>query len=88
MTLEETPGTIKQSLNRWKERDEVADKIGKGEYAIVSYEKIKQVSIPIDGKRTLFVSVDAHEKVDIKYILELVDYTLHKLVPMFPISKE
>ena len=88
LTLEETQGTIKRSLERWKERDEVADKIGKGEYAVVSYEKIKRISIPMEGGRILFVSVDAHEKVDMKYIMELVDYTLHKLVPLFPIQKE
>ena len=42
LTLEETQTTIKRSLERWKERDEFADKIGKGEYSVVSYEKIKR----------------------------------------------
>ncbi len=87
LTLEETQSSIRQSLNRWKERDEVSEKIGKGEYAIVSYEKIKRISIPLEGERILFVSVDGGEKVDMKYIAELVDYTLHKLVPMFPAAK-
>ena len=84
LTLEETQASIKRSLARWKERDELADKIGKGEYAIVSYEKIKRISIPLEGHRMLFVSVDAGKKVDLKYIMELVDYTLHKCVPLFP----
>ncbi len=88
LTLEETQGTIKRSLARWKERDEISDKIGKGEYAIVSYEKIKRISIPLEGGRILFVSVDGGEKVDMKYIAELVDYTLHKVVPMFPVADE
>ncbi len=84
MTLEETQSTIKRSLERWKERNEVADKIGRGEYSVVSYEKIKRISIPLEGGRILFVSVDGGKNVEIKYIMELVDYTLHKLVPMFP----
>jgi len=88
LTLEETQTTIKRSLERWKERDEVADKIGKGEYSVVSYEKIKRISIPLEGGRILFVSVDAGKNVEIKYIMELVDYTLHKVVPMFPIPDE
>jgi len=85
LTLEETQGTIKRSLERWKERDEITAKIGKGEYAIVSYEKITRISIPLEGGRILFVSVDAGENVEIKYIMELVDYTLNKVVAMFPV---
>ncbi len=86
LTLEETQDTIRRSLERWKERDKVADKIGKGEYAVVSYEKIKRISIPLEGGRILFVSVDAGKDVQIKYIMKLVDYTLHKLVPLFPVA--
>ena len=88
LSLEETQDTIRRSLERWKERDKVADKIGKGEYAVVSYEKIKRISIPLEGGRILFVSVDGGKNVEIKYIMELVDYTLHKVVPMFPIPDE
>ena len=88
LTLEETQSTIKRSLERWKERDEVADKIGKGEYSVVSYEKIKRISIPLEGNRILFVSVDGGKNVEIKYIMELVDYTLNKVVPMFPVPDE
>ncbi len=58
MRLEETQSSIRCSLARWKERDEVADKIGKGEYAIVFYEKIKRISIPLEGGQILFVSID------------------------------
>ncbi len=86
LSLEETQDTIRLSLKRWKERDKVADKIGKGEYALVSYEKIKRISIPLEGGRILFVSVDAGKDVQIKYIMKLIDYTLHKLVPLFPIA--
>ena len=88
LSLEETQDTIRRSLERWKERDKVADKIGKGEYAVVSYEKIKRISIPLEGGRILFVSVDGGKNVEIKYIMELVDYTLHKVVAMFPIPDE
>jgi len=86
LTLEETQRSIKSSLDRWKQRDEVADKIGKGEYAVVSYEKIKRISIPLEGGRILFVSVDGGKDVQIKYIMKLIDYTLHKLVPLFPLA--
>jgi len=54
----------------------------------VSYEKIKRISIPLEGSRILFVSVDGGKNVEIKYIMELVDYTLHKVVPMFPVPDE
>jgi len=88
LTLEETQSTIKSSLERWKIRDELSDKIGKGEYSVVSYEKIKRISIPLEGGRILFVSVDGGKNVEIKYIMDLVDYTLHKVVAMFPIPDE
>ena len=83
LTLEETQSSIRRSIARWKERDEVADKIGKGEYAVVSYEKIKRISIPLEGGRILFVSVDAGKNVRMKDIMEIIDYSLHKIVPLF-----
>jgi len=88
LTLEETKDSLKRSLARWKEREEFADKIGKGEYAVVSYEKIKRVTIPMEDDRIVFVSVDSGKNVEMKYVLELIDYTLHKCFPLFPPTYE
>jgi len=84
LTLEETKASLKTSLDRWRERDEHANKIGNGEYAVVSYEKIKRITVPLEGDRMLFVSVNAGKNVHIKDVMDIVDYTLHKLVPDFP----
>ena len=82
LTLEETKTLLRTALDRWRKRYELADKIGKGEYAIVSYEKIKRITVPLDKDRLLFVSVDGGKNVHMKDIMEIVDYTLHKFVPL------
>ena len=81
LTLEETKTLLKTAMDRWKKRYELVDKIGKGEYSVVSYEKIKRITVPLDEDHLLFVSVDGGKNVRMKDIMEIVDYTLHKFVP-------
>jgi hypothetical protein len=84
LTLEETKTLLKTALDRWRKRYELADKIGKGEYSVVSYEKIKRITVPLGKDRLLFVSVDGGKNVRMKDIMEIVDYVSHKFVPLSP----
>ena len=82
LTVEETKTLLKTALDRWRKRYELADKIGKGEYAVVSYEKIKRITVPLDKNRLLFVSVEGGKNVRMRDIMEIVDYALNKSVPL------
>ena len=58
LTLEETHASLQLSLERWKERGELQEKIGNGRYAVVAYEKIKRVTIPLKSGNLLFLSIE------------------------------
>lgn len=74
LTLDETKSSLKRSLQTWKARDELSSKIGKGRYAIVAYDKIKRITIPLSNNHMLFVSVEGEKPDYIKDILNIVDY--------------
>jgi hypothetical protein len=65
LTSEETKRSLLQALARWKLRDELGTKSGKGRYAMAEYEKMKRITIPIDETHLLLVTTDVqadHEK--------------------------
>ena len=55
---EETRRSLLQALARWKLRDELSAKTGKGKYAMAEYEKIKRVTVPLDETHLLLVTTD------------------------------
>ena len=58
LTLEETKATLKRAIDSWKERNELSSKIGKGKFAVVAYDKIKRITIPLKNDHMLFLSVE------------------------------
>ena len=79
-SLEETQKQLSGTINSWKSRSEIRDKIGKPMYSITSYEKIKRMTIPIDDEHLLFISMDNKEEevekfrnIDIKNISALLE---------------
>ena len=56
--VEETKQTILRALHAWKENASVKKNIGSGLYSISSYEKIKRITVPLDGGKLLFCSVN------------------------------
>jgi hypothetical protein len=61
LTLEETKASLKRALDSWKGRDELSEKIGKGKFAIVGYEKIKRITVPLKNNHMLFLSVEGNK---------------------------
>jgi len=51
MTLEDTQESLKMAIENWKKRDKITEKIGRGKYAIVGYEKLKRITIPLRNNR-------------------------------------
>lgn len=58
LTPEETKRSLLQALARWKLREELGPKSGKGKYAMAEYEKMKRITVPIDETHLLLVTTD------------------------------
>jgi len=74
MTLEDTKDSLKLSLENWKKRDGLTEKIGKGKYAIVGYEKLKRISVPLRNNHMLYVHVEGDKPEYISDIMKIVDW--------------
>lgn len=73
LTSEETKRSLLQALARWKLRDELSAKTGKGKYAMAEYEKMKRITVLLDETHLLLVTtdVDANHATIIDEILKL-----------------
>jgi hypothetical protein len=71
LSPEETKRSNIQALARWSLRNSLAPKIGKGQYAMAVYEKIKRITIPLENDHLLLVTteIDANHEEIIKQIL-------------------
>lgn len=58
LSSEESKRSLQLAINAWKSRNEVADKIGKGKYALVEYEKLKRITMPLDSDHILYITTD------------------------------
>ncbi|MDH3312430.1 MAG: hypothetical protein OEM28_04680 [Nitrosopumilus sp.] len=56
--LSDTKKTLQRAVSAWEERSKIADIVGRGMYVIAAYEKIKRITIPLDNKHILFISID------------------------------
>ena len=74
LTLEETKDSLKRALATWKVRDELSDKLGNGRYAIVGYDKIKRITVPLPKDHMLFVSVEGEKPEYIGDIMKIVEW--------------
>lgn len=58
LSTEESQKSLQLAINAWKSRNEVSDKIGKGKYALVEYEKLKRITLPLDSEHILYITTD------------------------------
>lgn len=58
LTSEESQKSLQLAITAWKSRNEVSDKIGKGKYALVEYEKLKRITMPLDSDHILYITTD------------------------------
>ena len=79
-TLDETKSQLEKTIDSWKSRGDIKDKIGRPLYSVTSYEKIKRITIPIDEEYLLFISMDNNDnesekfsKINIKNISALLE---------------
>ncbi len=74
ISLEDTKDSLKRALENWKERDKLTAKIGRGRYAIVDYEKLKRVTVPLRNNHLLYVHVEGDKPEYIGDIMKIVDW--------------
>ena len=74
LTLDETKISLKRSIDTWRERESLSEKIGKGRYAIVGYDKIKRITVPLHNGHMLFVSVEGEKPEYIGDIMKIVEF--------------
>jgi len=74
LSMDETKESLKRSIKSWQERDKLSAKIGNGKYAIVAYDKIKRITVPLPNNHLLFVSLEGEEFGNVKNIMTIVDW--------------
>jgi hypothetical protein len=62
------------SLERWRLHNKLADRIGKARYAMEEYEKVKQITMPLEDEHLLLISteVDADHGKIIESAIQLI----------------
>jgi len=79
MTLEDTKASLKRACENWKDRDKLSAKIGRGRYAIVDYEKLKRITVPLSNNHLLYVHVEGNKPEYIGDIMKIVSYVQKNL---------
>ena len=83
--IADTKKTLQRAISAWDERSKITDLVGRGMYTIAAYEKVKRITIPLDSKHILFISIDNVQKkyttnksygrlVDMGKIMSIVDF--------------
>ena len=74
LTLEDTKASVKAACENWMKRDKLSGKIGKGRYAIVDYEKLKRITVPLKNNHLLYMHVEPDKPAYIGDILKIIKY--------------
>ena len=74
LTMEDTKASVKAACKNWKNRNKLSAKIGKGNFALVDYEKLKRISIPLSNNHLLYMHVDANKPEYMGDILNIIKY--------------
>jgi len=61
LSKEETEASLKRASIAWKGRNELTPKIGKGLYAIATFEKITRMTFPLGEENLIFVSLGSDQ---------------------------
>jgi hypothetical protein len=79
LSPEENQKSLDQAVIAWKNRNEFANKIGRGMYVLAVYEKIKRITMPLDDEHLLYITMEVnanHDKI-IEKALKLKQDALH-----------
>ena len=74
LTLEETRDSVKAACEQWSKRKKLSGKIGKGKFALVDYEKLKRITIPLANNHLLYMHIEANKPEYMRDILNIIKY--------------
>ena len=77
LSSEEIKKSNLQALARWALRNSLPPKVGKGKYAMVEYEKVKRITIPLEYNGHLLLittEVDANHDRIMDHVLKLIQH--------------
>ncbi len=74
LTDEEIKKSNLISLQRWRLHNTLASRIGKARYAMEEYEKVKEITMPLEDEHLLLISteVDANHGTIIESAIQLI----------------
>ncbi len=58
LTNRESLKSLESAARSWKMRNESSSKIGKGQYVLAEYGKIKRITLPLDNQHLLYLTVN------------------------------
>jgi len=58
LTETETKDALQYAVEAWRIRYKHESKIGKGKFALVEYEKLRRITIPLSHERLLLITLD------------------------------
>jgi len=74
LTLEDTKNSVKKACENWRDRNKLSGKIGKGRFALVDYEKLKRITIPLTNNHLLYMHVEPNKPEYMGDILNIIKY--------------
>ena len=74
LTLEETRNSVKAACEQWSKRKKLSGKIGKGRFALVDYEKLKRITVPLANNHLLYMHIEANKPEYMGDILNIIKY--------------
>ena len=58
LTEQETKEALQYSVDAWRIRHQHEEKLGKGRFAMVEYESVKRISLPLGQDRIILITID------------------------------
>jgi len=74
LTLEDTKASVKAACEQWSKRDKLSEKIGKGKFAIVDYEKVKRITVPLANNHLLYMHIEPDKPEYMGDIMNIIKY--------------
>ena len=74
LSKEETNESLKRAVDSWQARDKLAAKLGKGRVAVVGYENLIRITIPLKNSHLLLVTIDGKKPHYMGDVLSIVDF--------------
>jgi len=71
---EETRKSLKRAVASWHSRDEFAEKLGNGRFAVVGYDNLVRITIPLKNERLLLVTLDGNKPYTLGEVFLLIEF--------------